>query len=172
MARFNRFLKGWLGLLDAKVGGFTPADTEDRVRPTLGTYPFLYAQVRELVTGGTGTIASTAEGFNPVATLVVPDNEIWFVEHATVTGTILAGDEAIVAPSVQIRSRSLGIKKDILLGTPNAPGSVTFAHQPAAILTKTFIALPGDEFGVWAVLLDYAVAVEFTLSMLIARSQV
>lgn len=171
-ARFNRFLKGWLGLLDAKVGGFTPTSTEDNVRATLSAYPFIYSQMRELVTGGTGGISSAAEGFNPVATLVVPDNEIWLVEHATVTGPITAADEAVVAPAVQIRSRSLGIKKDILLGPASVAPTVTFAYQAAALQNRPFWAQPGDEFGVFAVLLDYAGTIEFTLSMLIARAQV
>lgn len=172
MARFNRFLKGWLGLLDAKVGGFTPSDTQDFIQGTLDTYRFLYAQQRELVTGGTGGIAGSAEGFNPVATLLVPQDEIWFVQHATVEGTVPAADEAVVAPSVQIRSRSLGILKDILLGPPSFAPTVTFAYRATALQSAPFIALPGDQFGVWAVMLDFAGTIDFTMSMLIVRTPV
>jgi hypothetical protein len=171
-SRYNRFLKGWLGLLDAKVGGFTPTSSEDNLRPTLDTYPFFFSQVRELVTGGTGTISGAAEGFNPVATLLVPDNEVWFVHNATVTGTILAGDSGFVVPAVQIRSRSLGILKDIVLGQCQPMPTPVGSHQACGFQTAPYYAQPGDQFGIFALHLNFAVAVEFVLSMLIARAQV
>lgn len=173
MSRFNRYLRGWLGLLDGKVGGFTPAETLDQVRPTLDTYPFIHAQMRELVTGGTGGLAGGAEGFNPVATLLVPNDEIWFVEQATCVteAGVAVAEHLCCAPSVQVRSRSLGIPKDIILGQFVAPewGS-TFAYRAFGISNRPYIALPGDQFGVYVSLIDTAATIEVILNLLISRS--
>jgi hypothetical protein len=169
-ARFNRYLRGWLGLLDAKVGGFTPTETSDLLQPQLDTFPFLYAQTRELVSGNTGAISAAAEGFNPCPTLEVPSGEIWFVEYgcALIPLGVIAASHAAFAPAVQIRSTALGLPRELVLGDFTPEFTSSFAYFPHSKMGR-YVGLPGDLFGIWCSLLDGAGTFDIQLNLLMAR---
>lgn len=148
--RFNTYLRGLLGLLDAKVGGLAPQEFEDTVRGTLDLLPFFQAQRAVVLLGGTG--AAGAEGFWPDVTgnLVVPADEIWLVEHFCVQTSAklaLAGDVVQFQPAYQQRSTALGLLTTIILGQPMA--SATNDVWPTNIATGPFLLRPGDTAGLW-----------------------
>lgn len=153
MARFNRFLRGWLGLLDAKVGGFTPSDTAEFVQPGLDAFPFVYAQMREVV-WGTASIVAAGEGFNSVGPLLlVPQDQIWLIQYASVhcTAVVDSADRLVIAPAVETTTH-FGLPRHVVLGTPRMEVQVGLAHMPASTLDRPYIALPGDQLGIWVTL--------------------
>lgn len=142
-SRFNLYLRGWLGLLDAKVGGVAPQGYEDNIRGTLDAYPFAYAQQR-LFKDGSVVVGPADEGFWPVHE--VPAGEIWLCEWFSLQANMLAADTLEICPAVFVRGTS-GIPQTVTLAdttpTGGANGQIT-----CSVAIRPYIALPGDELGV------------------------
>jgi hypothetical protein len=153
VARFNTYLRGWLGLLDAKVEGRAPEQFLDDVRGTLDTYPFLYSQRREFVTGATGNVLATLTGwYTPNGTgLRCPSGEVWFVENYSVQVGVVtplaAAQELRIVLGTQARQGTLGLFREVLIPTTEMLGIE--ADSPAWANLRPFVMLPGDEFGFW-----------------------
>jgi hypothetical protein len=150
-SRFNTYLRGLLGMLDAKVEGKAPSSFEDTVRVTLDALPFFYAQKRVIVIDDTDSVVS-ASGWWPCTSLQVPPEEVWYIEHAAVSfGTAIplpAGAVINASPAYQLRTGALGLLTEIALPTvPFAYGTNTV---PQFASMRPFVLAPGDRLGVWA----------------------
>lgn len=176
MARFNRYLRGLLGFLDGKVGGLTPAEFADFLQPTLDSYPFLHAQQRELVRGGSAGIGTGGEGFDPIAALLVPQDEVWLVDWACayMPGGVFVGaaDQLTMQPAVTMRSAGAATSGMIVLG--NMPWQdPALAWCPHSTSIRPYIALPNDQFGIWVDIIQLAAGtVQPNLDLLIVRCKV
>lgn len=143
MSLFNRYPRGWLGFLDAKTSGQGPSTFTEEVRPTLDVYQFLYSQMRECVTGVSGAVAGL--GPQGPAALIVPQDELWFIERVVAfTSTLLAGAETINhVPGIQ--SLTSAGNQTVQLLAQNQPG-VGFSVGVSSERVSEFqgLALPGD----------------------------
>jgi hypothetical protein len=140
---FNRYPRGWLGFLDAKTSGQGPSAFTEEVRPTLDIYQFLYSQMRECITGASGAVAGL--GQQGPASLIVPQDEIWFIERVVAfTSTLLAGAETLNhVPAIQSLT-STGNTTIQLLGQ-NQPGAgFTVGQSSERVSEFPGLALPGD----------------------------
>ena len=144
-SRFNLYLRGWLGLLDAKVGGVAPQAYEDAVRGTLDAYPFAYAQQR-LFKDGSVVVGPADEGFWPVTGAQVPPGEIWLCEWFSLQANMLAADTLEFVPAVQVRGTS-GIPQTVTLADSTPTGGAN-GQINCSVAIRPYIALPGDNFGV------------------------
>lgn len=150
-SRFNRFLRGWLGFLDSKVGGFTPALAEDAVRPVLDVRPFAYAQARQFELGNTAVLAAGTTGFvSMTVPKIVPEGELWFVDNCSCTSNTLAsGDRCIMSPAANIIASVGGIRQTLVLGFPWLVATAAEDHFAAGVMQAPFVMLPGDELGIF-----------------------
>lgn len=146
MPLFNRHLRGWLGLLDAKTNGLAPSEFSNLLYPQLDAYPFIYSQQR-IIRSGT-TTAVTSFGFFPAAALTVPADEVWRVEKVFgfVNTLLAAGEEVQWVPGTRSFNLAGNLRVTPLQITSNLTGA-TQGHTAEQVSTAPFVALPGDEFG-------------------------
>jgi len=148
--RFNTYLRGLLGLLNAKVEGRAPSEILDAISGNLDCYPFLFAQRREISTFSTAPIGSASEGsvqwnaavLNPV----VPPGEIWLCERYTIWLNVVlpAGEEVTFSPTYLARSQSSGLITIVQVGpSSRALGLPTYMTMTSS--EAPFVLLPGDE---------------------------
>lgn len=78
MSTINRVPDGFLGLLDAKTGGRTPLDIEQRLQTVLDLTSFYAANLPLETEIAIGTVTGADVG-NLVLPVTVPDGEQWFV---------------------------------------------------------------------------------------------
>lgn len=146
---FNRYLRGWLGLLDAKVRGLAPAEFSEVVSPVLDAFPFLLAQTRETVADITA--APGAVGFFAGANglLVPPADEIWLVEQFTWTtsAALAAADILLMAPALrQVSNGALTVTH--VLHSPNPQAFWRVGESPMVTNDRPFVLVPGVTPGV------------------------
>lgn len=169
MQNFNRYLRGFLGMVDAKVGGVAPSTYEDAVRVGIDSWPFLYAQKRELVWGDCGTTASP--GFQSgTAQVLVPQDEIWIVEWATAACPlgIPVGESLIISPAVQIRIAGF-LTRELLIGNQGVDFGATDDKIPMTTTERRYVGLPNDQFGIFVNRTIGGTTPGLLLSMLIVR---
>lgn len=144
-SRFNTYLRGFLGLLDAKVEGKAPAQFEDVVRSTLDAYPFLYAQQRRIQSDVTGAVAgSNFYAGGPL--VVVPQDEIWLVECCYGFPSTLPGAADVQWCPAQRSLNSAGNQRVKLLA-PAYIGAMGSSISDEHRSWWPTIGLPGDVFG-------------------------
>lgn len=150
MRPFNRHLRGFLGLLDAKVQGQAPEQFEDAVRVVLDAWPFAFIQARE-VAFGSAAVTDLAEGYHPDGggTLIVPSNEVWIVQDYCIQTALalLAGETLRANPAYQSRSTTLGLQQVMVLG--NDGQNVAAGAALSSCANRPFIVGPGDNLGAW-----------------------
>lgn len=151
-ARFNTYLRGLLGLLDAKVEGKAPSVFLDELRLTLNALPFLYAQRRTVLVGATDNV--TLGGWWPSSgnAIRVPPGEVWYVEHANVifghSVPLVAGDHIAASPAYQTRTDVLGLLTEIAMEN-SVYGEFGGVTSPSFTASRPFLMLPGDVYGAW-----------------------
>lgn len=151
MARpFNVQLKGFLGLLAAKVQGQAPAEFEPSLRTVLDANPFLTAELSEIWRATTDPVAL---GFLPAVTpwdalipvpWLVPQSEIWLIRYLAVTAIVAngSGNQVIAASVLYNRFAASGFVTAV---TP--PSLPTASGQFATTYRDELVALPGDQVG-------------------------
>lgn len=168
MARpFNTFLRGFLGVLDAKVSGISPQNFEESMRPVMDVYPFIYAQRRQIAAFTTAALVTTDEGFRGSTTTpddIVPSDEVWLVaQHAYNTPLLLAAEEFQATPAYKTRSNLGGFTEDFMLNTP--PPIALAGTRATCNATDPYILLPGDQVGVWVQRIVTAVSIVVTFKV-------
>lgn len=160
---YNTYLRGLLGLLDAKVGGRSPDSFEDSIRLTLDSLQFMLAQRRETLFIATAAFSTTGFKTDAAAAAVVPSTEMWmFDNYAVNSGTaLIAAEELLMYPAYRARSNA-GVNTTQILGQMDR---VALALDlPISTNWRPFILLPGDILGVYA---QRAVtAATFTVNMM------
>lgn len=173
--RFNRHLRGWLGLLDGKVGGLTPSDYEAVIRPTLDTWPHLFAQTREVLWGEVTGIAAGSEGWNPCSNtlLTVPQDEVWICEYISGYAELPVdtADRLVFGIAVETTT-TLGLSRFLILSDPYMQ-QLGLEFSPSSTVQRRYIAMPGDEFGIWIALAGETVGLpNVTITMHMTRCKV
>lgn len=143
---FNSYLRGWLGLLDAKVGGRAPDSYNESVQPTLDSYPFLFAQRRETLVDTTAAFG-VVTGYQPFPNLVVPSDQIWLCEHigCDMGTALLAAETMMFCPA--FRSRAGGVLRVVHLANQSFLNTAGF--KPHSRNIAPFILAPGDDLGAY-----------------------
>lgn len=176
MQRFNRHFRGFLSLLDAKVGGLTPTNYEDAVRVTVDAAEFIFANTREVTAGNTGGLGTAAEGFagDVAGTLTVPADEMWLVDNYTTRATAILGaaEELVAVPAMSSRLTITGNLGFQVFANVLYPGTANFASSPSFHADRPFIALPGDVLGAWVSRIVTAATIDITLTASFSRLKV
>lgn len=138
----NRVPTGLLALLGSKVAGRSPANMLEVVQPGIDFTPFYLAGAMEWQVA---TVNVAAVG-RALSTLVVPQNELWFVHLFTVTcGAGLGAGQAIqIAPAINVTVT--GVDRNLQVGEYSTLGAT--GDQPSAANMYPFVALPGSVFAV------------------------
>lgn len=148
---FNRWPKGLLGLLDAKVGGQNPQLLSEVVNAELDVLPFYYASARETLQGNTLVAVGSGTAFFLTGTMTeVPSDEMWYVESLTALALAgLAAAQSVIAVPVH-RTSVLGGGVLVVERSSYRFQCSQLAAQPSATIGRPFWALPGDQIGVQA----------------------
>lgn len=162
---FNIYLRGLLGLLDAKVGGQAPAAFEDAIRVSLDANRFLIAQKQEVLSMATAAYNTLGTKLDAAGLGVVPDSEIWFVHRFVCKQTVVlaAGEFHCFQPTIFGRSTA---GTNVTQGLANNPRISTATDRPMVVAQEAFVALPGDSLGVEAT--TVTTAGTFTINMFAA----
>ena len=173
MQRFNAYLRGWLGLLDAKIDGRSPTEFEDALRGVLDAFPFVHAARREVQQGG-ATITPAVPGFytDTTANLTPGPGEILLVDRMTVFSEtpLAAATGLIISPGFTARTTPLGLFTRLLhSGFANR---FTVGQCPYAVSTVPFVLVPGDIAGVWAAEATLPANYDLILSTSFVRCQI
>jgi len=148
---FNTNLRGFLGLLDAKVQGRAPENFLENVQPTLDAFDFLYAARRRVLQIDCGLSSTAGEGFWPGlgGLSQVPQDELWYVDRITtfINSPLLAAEELLYYPAVNYRT-TLAFTGHTVLAQPRDRVSVA-GDVPRNPSDRPYLGLPGDVFGVW-----------------------
>lgn len=169
---YNRYPEGLLGLLDAKVGGRTPAELGDTTIPTLELTPFLLQQAQESVNDLTAAIGAVGRFFGTNLSLVVPDNELWYVD------AVMARPSAVLGAGTTYRffvchdtALASGVSPQCLFMRSDK-GSGTTGEQPSCMTGPPFIMGPGDRIGVFVEAGVFGVAATFQIHALFSRLKI
>jgi len=159
---------GLLGFLQIKSLGENPDALNTEYQPTIEVFPWLmearavdWTQDRgggtpagvALATGLTG-----ARAFSPNA-LVVPSNEMWWVEEYTINAVIAVGDAAYF--SCGLINPRLGVVNQYMLGDPSTIFDAGIALSAYA-RARGFFAPPGSELVILVSANDTATTVAYT----------
>lgn len=146
---FNVYLRGLLGLLDAKVGGKPPSEFEDTLRVVLDAQQFLVAQRQEVLLMTTAAYATLGTKLDATGLGVVPDSEIWLVHRYSCKQTVVlaAAEFHCFHPTLQGRSTA---GTNVTQALSNNFRISTVGDRPIVVAQAPFIALPGDTLGVEA----------------------
>lgn len=172
---FNATLRGWLGLLEAKVAGQAPSVFEEAVRPVLSAWPHLYAEGREVIQAAAGGLTSAGEGFQPetgaAGILTVPQDQIWMVEHHTCSMAVdLAATEALILAAAYDGLRSgVGATSIFQVGPKD---SFAQNERPCAGNFRPYVALPGDRLGVFVHRVIATVTIDINIAATIVRCKI
>ncbi len=145
---FNTYLRGLLGLLDAKVGGRAPDRFEDALQLGLDAMPFILAQRRESLLGTTATFTTVGMKFDAAAIHLVPSDEVWYVDHycGVQVGTLVAAEFLAYQPSIRTQATS-GVSTTESTG--DNPYVYGVGDRPAVTMQRPLIAIPGDQLGMY-----------------------
>lgn len=146
---FNRIPRGLLGLLDAKVRGQSPQVLRDELQLTLDGFGFYFAGAAELQAGQ--TLIPVTEG--PITfqnnALIVPNDELWWVDTFSVGANSILGAGATLNLSPMVRvAAAAGIQLTDQLLAPPGP-SFGQGSRPVWPAERSFWALPADALGAW-----------------------
>lgn len=135
----NTLPLGLLDFLTAKTLGVNPNLLADSVAPTVDLAPFYIAGQLERVQSPLTAVNAIG---NFLTTLVVPNQELWFVQLAAAsTDTMPAGI------STRIRAILTDSQGQRLYLANNSSGAVAAGERGASVLSNPFIAPPGSQFG-------------------------
>jgi hypothetical protein len=143
-SRFNTYLRGLLGLLDAKVQGKAPEQFDDTMRVTLGAEPFVYAQTRSTLTDATDANITIPGRYIFNGTLV-PADEVWLVKQAgwVLNDQMGATENFQASLGLLVRQGVLGIFADMPLPCGQLP-VFTNLDMPGGAVHGEFVMTPGD----------------------------
>lgn len=99
MGNVNRIPRGLLAFLDSQTQGENPASLGAVVAPTLDMERF-YRSAARYAFGHVGNL--TFDSLTDHATLTVPENEVWFLHHASVSLQNNTGATATYAPAISL----------------------------------------------------------------------
>jgi len=142
MGAVNRVPRGFLGLLDAKTQGKTPADTTGFVSPVIDLTPNYLADIPIQVEQASqvGNTVGTLYG-----TVTVPNGELWYVYFVTSEGIATAAGALNVIPVLVTSSGTLSVpleKMEAGLGSYAATESMV----SVATFPDGFLLGPGTRF--------------------------
>lgn len=169
---YNRYPEGLLGLLDAKTRGQTPNELSDFTQATLELAPFLLEQGKEAVNDLTAAIGAVGRFFGANLSLVVPNDEIWYMDAvmARPSGALGAGTtyRFYVCHDTALAT---GVSPQCLF-MRSAQGAGTTGEQPAAQTGAPFIMGPGDRIGVFVEAGVFGVPATFQIHGLFTRLRI
>jgi hypothetical protein len=169
---FNRYPAGLLGLLDAKVRGQTPNELAQVTYPTVDITQFLLAQGAEAVNDLTAAIGAVGRFFGTALSLVVPNDELWYV-HACATrpSAALGAATSYQFKVIHDTALALGASPQCLFVRSDTASGTT-AGQPFAGNGKPFIMSPGDRLGVFVESGPFGVPATFQVHGLFTRLRI
>ncbi len=139
MSNITQYPSGITDLLKVRDLGALPGDVSRQLALVIdATVPYLN-NIRETRTDTNAVAAVGNNLFQTNGQLVVPQNEIWYVHHLTMTATAGAGELISLAPSATVP------------GNVNAQfgafDSASAGQLASVFADRSFWALPGTEFG-------------------------
>lgn len=169
---YNRYPVGLLGLLDAKIRGFTPNELADVTYATLDITQFLLQQNTEAANDLTAAIGAVGRFFGANLTLVVPNDEIWFV-HAVMTrpSAVLGAGTTYRFFVCQDTALAAGVSPQCLFMRSDK-GSGTTGEQPTTWTGRPFLMAPGDRIGVFVEAGVFGVPATFQTHALFSRLRI
>jgi len=172
---FNVQLRGFLGVLAAKVQGQAPNEFEEAVRATLSVEPFLFSQLEETWRAVTAVSGIGSVGFQPLVTpwdseipvpWLCPQDQIWRVSY--VSTSLIAGGASAQQCAVGIRfNRFTG--SAIVSAISDAAFPQNTGQYMSVYRKEPLIMLPGDEIGGLILQNNIASTVQQTMHMRVAR---
>lgn len=150
MAAINRVPKGFLGILDAKTGGRTPAEPLGALAPTMDLTPNYLADIPlEVVQASTGAAVLALQFVAPVT---VPAGELWYVYAVSVEIVGTAANWAVGVPALS--GPTDGGVTNVSLAVPpiveTAPAGVVHQLITGVKFDSPLLLSSGSVLGLWA----------------------
>jgi len=163
---------GLLGFFGIKNGGQYPQTVGQVIVPQLDMGELLAANYHErlglqsLVTA-TGFTQSTivATGGNAI----VPASELWYVMHASMVASTLAGDAVVYTPVVRNTQSGSASASTRALGAQQTQGAGLLTVHPLTFENGSRWFVPGDSFGIWTTSFTLVTGINLSMQLGITR---
>jgi len=172
---FNTQLRGFLGVLAAKVQGQAPNEFEEAVRATLAVEPFLFSQLEETWRATTAVSGVGAVGFQPLVNpwdaevpvpWLCPQDQIWRVSY--VSTSLIAAGATLQQCAVGIRFNRF-VASAVVSAISDAAYPQSVGQYMSVYRKEPLIMLPGDEVGGLILQNNVASTIQQTMHMRVAR---
>lgn len=163
---------GLLGFFGIKNGGQYPSTIGNVILPHLDMADILAANYHERL--GLQSLI-TATGFNNstvVATTlpaIVPASELWYLSHASIVSSTLAGDAVVYTPVVRNTQSGSASASTRALGDQRTQAASQLQVHPLTFVNGTRWLVPGDQIGIWTTSFTLATGINLSIQLGITR---